>query len=85
MITHIYALRDVRSDIYERIFVAPADAAAIRCTKMTMKVEGDPVGIFKDDYSLMHIGILDQKTGKIDSDIRHVCDLSTIEGVYDNV
>lgn len=85
MVTHIYAILDLRSLLYDQIFTAPADAVAIRYTKATMRDERSPLSMFKEDFALAHIGILDQLTGQVQSEVRHILDLSTIEEAYDNV
>lgn len=85
MFSHLYAIKDVRSDLFDQSFEAKADQVAVRYIKSLCRQEGHAFQQFPQDFQLYHLGVIDQSTGQIQSDVRHICDLLSIGGEDTNV
>lgn len=80
MFIHLYAIRDLRSEALEFVFEEANDYAASRRIQYMLDQNNPALSMyskFPEDYALFKIGVLDRKSGALQSDFHHVADFST--------
>lgn len=80
MFIHLYAIRDLRSETLEFVFEEANDYAASRRIQFMLSQKNPVLSIYSQfpaDYALFKVGVLDRKTGNLQSDFHHVADFST--------
>lgn len=67
----LYGIYDKKSELICNIITAPTDGAACRNAEMLCK-EGSPYALYSEDYVLMSLADIDQKSGDIIPDNRQI-------------
>ena len=69
MISHVYAVFDRASGVYDRPFPALTDQAAIRSFGDVVMDTSHPIGKHPGDFTLMRVGSWNDNTGKLEGSV----------------
>lgn len=61
----LFAVYDKKAEVYNQIFTQPNRAFAVRGFADACKDQNSPLHNYADDFCLVLVGEMDQKTGKI--------------------
>ena len=76
---NMYAVYDVKADVYGQIFNLVNDDVAKRVLVPTVNNPEHNYGMFPEDFYLTKIGTYDDSTGIIQSDLKPICKLDELK------
>ena len=84
MINQVYAIRDLKADYFQNLWLAQNDQVAVRNFRTLVNDKSTQFGLYPEDYDLYLIGSFDQVSGEMLPKLVSICNGSSLKGGNEN-